>query len=65
MQLTSSNTKRAKRHSNSAEQQSNAIKAEAILNAKPKIAAFCMNSAGEKTPKTDLTRLLGAACDCV
>lgn len=65
MQLTTSNSKRAKRHSNSAEQQSNTIKAEAIINAQHKIAAFCMNSAGEKTPKTDLTRLLGASCDCV
>lgn len=62
MQLATSNQKRTKRHSISAEQQANA---EAILNAKPKIAAFCINSAGEKTPKTDLTRLLGAACDCV
>jgi len=65
MQLSTSNPKRIKRHPISAEQQANAAKAEALQNAKPAIAPFCINRAGEKTPKTDLTRLLGAACDCV
>ena len=65
MQLVSSSPKPDKRHSNSAEQQAKAAIAEALLNEKPKVAPFCINSAGEKTPKTDLSRLLDAACDCV
>ena len=65
MPLSTPNQKRIKRYSNSAAQQTNAAKSEVTLNDQSKIAPFCMNSAGEKTPKTDLNRLLGAACDCV
>lgn len=41
------------------------IKADLAALAEVKVAPFCVNKAGEKTPKTDLSRLLAASCDCV
>lgn len=40
-------------------------KADLAAVAEVKVAEFCVNKAGEKTEKTDLSRLLAASCDCV
>jgi hypothetical protein len=41
------------------------VKADLAAIAEVKVAPYCVNKAGEKTPKTDLNRLLAASCDCV
>lgn len=40
-------------------------KADIAAATEVKVAAFCVNKAGEKTEKTNLSRLLAASCDCV